>query len=150
VPARGAPGPSAARLVLPRLALVAAASFSLAATLNGCTRREVVESFPDTFVGVGLELKMDGGSPMVVRALPGGAADVAGITAGDRVLAVNGGPTTGKGLGDVVMSLRGAPNTQVSVTVQRSGQRIIFVVQRRAMVKKGRGYEPSAPGVGGR
>ncbi len=110
-----------------------------------CSRRQTVDAFPESFVGVGLELRARSDGFEVVRALPGGAADVAGVAAGDRVLAVDGESTRGKTLGDLVMALRGAPESQVSLTVERGRQRIIFVVHRQPMVKKGEAYEAAAP-----
>ncbi len=107
----------------------------------GCSRRQTVESFPESFAGVGLELRAAGDGFDVVRTLPGGAADVAGVAPGDRVVAIDGESTRGKALGDVVMALRGVPGSQVSLSVLRGAQRIIFVVHRQAMVKRGRAYE---------
>jgi C-terminal processing protease CtpA/Prc len=115
----------------------------VAALASGCTRRERVEPFPDSFVGVGIELRMEGETPVVVRSLDGGASGASGLQEGDRIVAVNGESTAGKSLGDVVMSLRGAPESQVSITADRAGQRIIFVLHRRGMSKRGADYSPA-------
>ncbi len=124
----------------PAGAVVAALLFAA-----GCSRHQSVESFPQSFAGVGLELRTARDGFEVVRTLPGGAADLAGVAAGDRVVAIGGESTRGKALGDVVMALRGAASSQVSLTVERGKQRIIFVVHRQAMVKRGQAYEAEAP-----
>ncbi len=61
---------------------------------------------------------------------------------GDRVVAIDGQSTAGKGLGDAVMRLRGAPDSQVTMTVERGGKMIVFVVQRRPMKKTSGAYRP--------
>ena len=102
----------------------------------GCHRKEVVAGFPDSFAGVGLELKIDSEAAVVIRALDGGSAEQAGVLAGDRILAVDGTATKGQSLGDVVMKLRGKPGTQVTLTVDRAGQKLIVALRRAKMVKK--------------
>ena len=109
---------------------------------TACSKKEKVEAFPTTFVGVGIELHIDEDIhvPNVVRVLTGGAAERAGITAGDKLVAVNGESTAGKTLGDVVMALRGPPESQVSVSVDRAGQKITFVLHRVAMTRESGDY----------
>ncbi len=115
----------------------------LALLLASCGKTEVVQSFPDSFVGVGVELKEEGGAVKVVRTLPGGPAALAGMLPGDKVLAVDGASTSDMSLGDVVMRLRGEPETQVQLTVLRQAERITVVVRRRGMQKAGEGYAPA-------
>lgn len=79
---------------------------------------------------------------MVVRSLAGGPAADAGLQAGDRIMEVDGESTAGKSLGNVVMLLRGKPNTQISLAVERDGKRILVVVRRRSMRKAGKTYQP--------
>lgn len=119
--------------------LAAAAALLLAAGA-ACSKKEKVEAFPTSFVGVGVELHIDESVPHVVRVLNGGAAERAGLAAGDRLVAVNGESTSGKTLGDVVMALRGPPESQVSVSVERAGQKITFVLHRVAMSRESGDY----------
>ena len=100
-----------------------------------CKHKEVVAAFPESFVGVGLQLKIESATPVVERALPGGSAEQAGVLAGDRVLAIDGVSTNGLSLGDVVMKLRGPPDSQVSLAIDRQGQRLIIALRRAKMVK---------------
>jgi predicted metalloprotease with PDZ domain len=101
----------------------------------GCRRTVVVESFPDEFVGVGVELKIDKAHPVVVRALAGGPAERAGIEANDVILAVDGISAQAVTLGEAVMRLRGTPGTQVTVTVLRNQKIVHTVIARNKMVK---------------
>jgi C-terminal processing protease CtpA/Prc len=121
-----------------RLAAVGAALTIL--STPACRRKEVVASFPDSYAGVGLELRIEGDAPVVVRSLIGGAGEQAGILAGDRVLAVDGATTKGQSLGDVVMKLRGAPESQVTLTLDRKGQKLIVAMRRSKMVKQRADY----------
>jgi C-terminal processing protease CtpA/Prc len=109
----------------------------LAMISNGsCRRTEVVSPFPDSYVGVGMELRIDGDTPVVVRTLAGGSAREAGVERGDRILEIDGTPTRDESLGDIVMRIRGKPETQVTLAIQRGGDRILVVVRRRKMAKK--------------
>jgi carboxyl-terminal processing protease len=90
---------------------------------------------------VGLELKIDGGYPVVVKVLAGGPADQAGLLPGDPLTQIEGVPTRGMRLGDVVMRLRGKPGSQASVTVERKGKRIIFVMLRGTMRRVADDYQ---------
>ncbi|MEE8409979.1 MAG: PDZ domain-containing protein [Myxococcota bacterium] len=110
------------------------------AAVTGCTRTEMVDGFPPSFVGVGIELKIKDGEPVVVRTLAGGSAAEAGVQAGDRVTMINGMPTRDKTLGDVVMNIRGKPGSQVTLTLDRKGQRLIVAVLRKKMAKGKHGY----------
>lgn len=110
------------------------------ASLSACKRTEVVAAFPEEFVGVGLELRIDEDTPVVVRTLEGGSAESAGVSAGDRVLMIDETSTQGLSLGNAVMLIRGQPGTQVRLTIARHDERIIVVVPRRAMVKASNDY----------
>lgn len=117
-------------------------AIALVCLLLSCGRTEVVAGFPDSFVGVGLELRVEGEHPVVVRALEGGPADTSGLMAGDVITAVNNKPTEGATLGETVMRLRGEPDSQVTLTVQRGHEHLTVVVRRRAMAKASGDYKP--------
>jgi len=55
-------------------------------------------------------------------------------------LAVDGVMTQGKSLGDVVMRLRGAPESQVTLAIDRKGQKLLIALQRSKMVKAKNDY----------
>lgn len=105
-----------------------------------CESSQVVDGFPDSYVGVGMELTIDGSHPVVVRTIDGGSAAEAGILAGDRVVTIDGRETVGCALGDVVMRIRGQPGTQVTLGLERGEHRLIVVVKRRALAKQDHDY----------
>ncbi len=108
--------------------------------LVACQRGEVVQAFPDSFVGVGIELRMGTDGPFVVRVLGGGAAAQAGVQVGDRLLAVDGRSVVAMTLGDVIVAIRGAPDTQVALTLERGSHHVVVVVRRQAMSRNGDAY----------
>ena len=107
--------------------------------LLACTRTEVVQSFPASYVGVGLELTIEEHNPVVVRILEGGSAEQVGVEPGDRVLEIDGKSTTDLTLGNAVMMIRGEPGSQVRLTIDRKDHQLVVIVPRRAMTK-----DPSA------
>ena len=57
----------------------------------------------------------------IIKVLPGGPADLAGIRAGDTIVAVNGQPTAGRSQSDVIRLLRGPVVSTVVVGIDRPG-----------------------------
>lgn len=57
----------------------------------------------------------------IVRPIDGQPADLAGVMAGDLVIAVDGQSVVGQSLDEVVLLVRGPSGTQVTITVQRPG-----------------------------
>lgn len=100
-------------------------------------------AYPASYVGVGVELTVKDGVPVVVRVIEGGPAAQAGLVAGSAIVSVDGQPTQGKGLADVVNALRGPPDSQVSVEVRKEGAPPYRVVIHRKAISK------SASGDGG-
>lgn len=113
---------------------------TLIVCLAACSRREVIQSFPQEYVGVGIELTIDGNTPVVVRTLEGGSAASVGVEAGDRVLAIDDKSTRDVSLGNAVMMMRGEPGSQVRLTIARHDQQLIVIVPRRSMVKNENDY----------
>jgi hypothetical protein len=113
-------------LAAPLVALLAAA---------GCESR-TIQSHPDRFVGVGLELRIEDDTPTVVRPIEDGAAAEAGIRAGDRLLSANGESLVGMPLPTVVRRLRGLEGSQVVLELARGeDRRFKAVVTRRALAR---------------
>jgi carboxyl-terminal processing protease len=107
-----------------------------------CHKETVISAFPESYVGIGVELTIaTDGLPEVVKVLPGGSAAEAAIAAGDKFLSIDGQAAAGKTLADVVTLLRGQPGTQVAIEVQRqAGRRERIVVKRHQLQKSGDGY----------
>lgn len=79
--------------------------------------------------GVGLDFRFesDSGMGVVVEALPGTPAALAGLKAGDRILQVDGVSFAGRQMRDMVYAIRGAEGTEVSLTMLRSAS--VFTVK---------------------
>jgi carboxyl-terminal processing protease len=107
-----------------------------------CRRTIEVIAFPSDFVGVGVELHIEDGVPVVVRTLRGSPSELAGLRAGDRLVTIAGAPTEGVTLGNLVMRLRGAAGTQVEVTLQRRGEVQTLTLKRQAMQRDAQEYRP--------
>jgi carboxyl-terminal processing protease len=74
-----------------------------------------------TFGGLGIEVTDDHGRIKVVTPLDDTPAQRAGVKAGDVIVAIDGKPTQGLTLKQAVEKLRGAPDTRVTLSVQREG-----------------------------
>ena len=74
-----------------------------------------------SFFGVGIQFQLISDTICVVQVIEGGPAQHVGMLAGDRIIAVDGKPMTGKQItnDDVLNTLRGPKDTKVTVTVKR-------------------------------
>ena len=119
-----------------RAAGVALALFALIAC-----QRTLIDAYPDTFAGVGLVLAVRDDFPVVDKTIEGGSAHSAGVEVGDRIERIDGLPTKGMSLGNVIAKIRGEVGSQVTLAIRRSSQNIIVVVPRQKMVKTGSANE---------
>ena len=71
------------------------------------------------FTGIGASLGVKDMLPMIVAPFDGSPADLAGIKAGDIILAVDGEDTADLDMNEVVDRIRGPENTEVTLTVLR-------------------------------
>ncbi|MEM8864981.1 MAG: S41 family peptidase [Planctomycetota bacterium] len=83
--------------------------------------RDVYSQIEGNFVGLGVELKADGGALLIVRVIPGSPAERANIVAGDRIIAVDGKPTADLSTDDAAAMLTGEEGSYVRVTVVPAG-----------------------------
>lgn len=74
-----------------------------------------------SFGGIGIEITIKDDQLMVVSAIEETPAQMAGIKAGDRIIKVNGKPTKGMSLLDVVHKMRGPSGTKVTISIMREG-----------------------------
>ena len=84
-------------------------------------------------VGIGAPLAMKDGASVLGKLAPAGGASLAGLSAGDHILAIDGRPVRELGgLGAAVQLLRGAEGTQVLLDVRRAsdGKRVDVLVTR--------------------
>ena len=82
------------------------------------------------FGGLGVEIAIEDGRVAVVRALPGGAAEAAGVQAGDIILDVGGTPLIDLELTEAGALLRGEPGTTASVTIRRGKEAFPLAIDR--------------------
>ncbi|HSI06933.1 MAG: S41 family peptidase [Myxococcota bacterium] len=105
------------------------------AGLSACGKPEVIQSYPEQYVGVGIELTIEEHVPVVVRTLAGGSAQSVGVEPGDKLLAIDDKSTRDVSLGNAVMMMRGEAGSQVRLTIARRDQQLVVIVPRRPMMK---------------
>jgi carboxyl-terminal processing protease len=76
-----------------------------------------------SFEGIGALVRMNDAKQLeIVRPMEGQPAEIAGIKAGDIVLAVNGQSIEGMGLYEAIALIRGPQGTRVLLTIRRAGE----------------------------
>jgi carboxyl-terminal processing protease len=79
--------------------------------------------------GIGAELTLRENSVLIVAPIKGSPAARAGLLPGDEILEVDGVPTAGKSLNEVVSAIRGEKGTAVTLTIHREGEEGIRTVR---------------------
>ncbi len=98
--------------------------------------KEFKQETEGEFGGVGIEIGMEKGRPIVISPIEGTPAFRAGIRSGDIILEINGEDTSNMTLMDVVRRIRGKPGTRVTLTIMRRGlDKPIKVELERAIIK---------------
>lgn len=82
---------------------------------------EVYAQIDGNFVGLGIELKSQDGSLLIVRVIPGSPADQGGIRTGDRIVAVDGHSTRGLSTDEAANLLQGEEGNLVELSLADSG-----------------------------
>ena len=108
---------------------------------SGCTRSKVIDSFPEEYVGIGVELTMQDGLPVITRILADSPAHQAGLMIGDKIITIDEQPTASMSFGEIVMKVRGKPGSQLSLKAKRGTQTIWVVLPRGSLKKQSAGYE---------
>ena len=83
--------------------------------------KEFSESISGQFYGVGAYLNQDVGDVRIERVMKGMPAEKAGLEDGDTIIAVDGEPTVGLTLSQVVARIRGPLEHHVTLRVERDG-----------------------------
>lgn len=87
------------------------------------------------FGGVGVEIDVRDGWLEVVRVVPGGPAERAGVRSGDRFLTIGGMPARDLAMDEAVTRMRGEPGTHVQATLRRrDAEQAVSVVLTRAWI----------------
>ncbi|MDT7871287.1 MAG: S41 family peptidase [Thermocrinis sp.] len=88
------------------------------------------------FGGVGIEIGMEKGRPVVISPIEGTPAFRAGIKPGDVILEIDGEDTSNMSLIDVVQRIRGKVGTKVQLTIYRKGmEKPMKIELERALIK---------------
>ena len=96
--------------------------------MQGTTRGE--------FGGLGIEVSSEDGLVKVVAPIDGTPAQRAGITSGDFISAIDGISIQGMALNDAVERMRGASDTQITLTILRQGEKTpLQVTITRAIIQ---------------
>lgn len=80
---------------------------------------DMLESTEGEFGGLGVVVTMRDGYLTVVSPMEGSPGAEAGLRAGDRIVEIDGNSTQDMGLGESVHLLKGAPGTDVTITILR-------------------------------
>lgn len=98
--------------------------------------KEFKQETEGEFGGVGIEIGMEKGRPIVISPIEGTPAFRAGIRSGDIIVEINGEDTSNMTLMDVVRKIRGKPGTKVTLTIIRKGvDKPIKFELERAIIK---------------
>lgn len=99
-------------------------------------REEMQTVTEGQFGGLGIRIMLKDGWLTVITPLPDTPAYRAGVLPEDRIIAIDEEPTRGINLQDAVKKLRGAPKTQVKVTIIREGTKdpILMTLTRENIV----------------
>lgn len=95
--------------------------------------RRLNEQMSGTYTGVGVQMDIRDGWPIVIEPVTGGPSWKAGIIAGDRLTKIGGDVTKGWTRDEVSRALRGPPGSKVILEVERADQRLVVTVQREAV-----------------
>lgn len=101
------------------------------------TRAEFTQMKSDMdgkFGGLGMEITQQEGIPKVLAPIDGTPAARAGIDPGDLIVDINGKPTSGMDLQDVVAKLRGPAGTKVTLAIKRVSRPPFDVTLTRAII----------------
>jgi len=96
--------------------------------------QELYAQIDGNFVGLGIELKADNGSLLLVHVIPGSPALRAGLKAGDRIVAVSGYSTAEMTTDEAAKLLQGEEGSWVEVSVVSPGREARTVNVRREHV----------------
>lgn len=90
--------------------------------LEGASLERLDTMIDGSYAGLGLSVAMDDGAVKVVSPMKGSPAEKAGIKAGDFITHLDGKLIYGGDIDDAVAQMRGAPGSQIRLTVFRPGR----------------------------
>ncbi|MBL8628142.1 MAG: S41 family peptidase, partial [Rhodospirillaceae bacterium] len=97
--------------------------------------QEMQEQTKGEFGGLGIEVNMENGLVRVVSPIDDTPAAKAGVQPGDYIIALDAKPLIGLTLNEAVDKMRGAPDTEITVTIRRQGIEPFDLKLKRAVIK---------------
>ena len=100
--------------------------------------RRLTEQVTGNYFGIGAQIQRRDDYPMIISPFPGSPAERAGLKTGDRVVEIDGVKTKGWVNDEVTKALRGPPESEVTVVIERPGvpQRLTFTVKRTGVHRR--------------
>ena len=94
--------------------------------------RRLTEQTTGNYIGIGAQIQRRDDYPMIIAPFPGSPAERAGLKTGDRVVEIDGQKTRGWMTDEVTKVLRGPPESDVTVVIERPGDptRLTFRLKR--------------------
>ncbi len=110
---------------------------------------ETMSQIEGNFVGLGVELKTHGDNLEIVNVIAGGPAGLAGVVAGDRIVAVDGQTVTETGGEKAADLLRGPEGSAIRITIQRdASNQLLPLIRRRVDIPSVEGVRMADPASG--
>jgi carboxyl-terminal processing protease len=108
------------------------------------------ESTQGEFGGIGIEVGMENGQLMVITPIDDTPASRAGLLSRDVIVAIDGTPTDSMSLQEAVTLMRGEPNTELRISILRSGEDTPreFTLTREVIRSESVKHELLEPGYG--
>ena len=97
--------------------------------------QSLLEDVSGDFVGIGVYIKEENGSIIVISPIEGSPAYKAGIKSGDKLVSVDGKNIKGMNIQEVVDLIKGKVGTTVKIGINRNQKNIIFNI-KRTMIRK--------------
>lgn len=111
--------------------------------------QEFNKSLTGEYVGIGAEVVMEQGWLKIVSPMDNSPAWRAGVMADDRVISIEGTETQGLSIDESIDLLMGEPGTEVTITVERDGERKqIDIVRDHIKVQAVKGFMRQDAGEG--
>ncbi|HTX04611.1 MAG TPA: S41 family peptidase [Steroidobacteraceae bacterium] len=109
------------------------------------TRLSTMGSYP----GVGIEVAPDGPAVKILHAIQGSPADIAGLRAGDEIVAIDG-KRVGADASGAIEHMRGVSGSTVTLTIHRAGTPglMSFALKRANVEVRSVTYQTLTPGYG--
>jgi carboxyl-terminal processing protease len=94
--------------------------------------RRLTEQTTGNYIGIGAQIQRRDDYPMIIAPFPGSPAERAGLRTGDRVVEIDGMKTRGWLTDEVTKALRGPPDSDVTIVIERPGDptRMTFRLKR--------------------